>query len=233
MTADIHSLLAPYALDALDPDERARFELHVEQCEECRAELAGFLATAGRMSAMVEHPAPDGLRERVLAAAARAPQERPVVTSLATRSRWHRAVPRILVAASMLVALAGFGSFALERDRNGDLRAERAEISSVLTAPDVETENINVPNVGTVRMLGSKEADGAVLLTSDMRPLDDKTYQLWTLEEGKARSRGLMTAESGVYLIRDVGKADTVAITVEPAGGSKQPTTKPVMSTPL
>ena len=29
MTTDLHSLLAPYVLDALDPDERNRFEAHL------------------------------------------------------------------------------------------------------------------------------------------------------------------------------------------------------------
>ena len=40
MSADLHSLLAPYALDALDDEERTRFEAHLDQCTDCQAELA-------------------------------------------------------------------------------------------------------------------------------------------------------------------------------------------------
>ncbi|MFF3149354.1 zf-HC2 domain-containing protein, partial [Streptomyces sp. NPDC057927] len=29
---DLHSLAAPYALDALEPDERRRFERHLQGC---------------------------------------------------------------------------------------------------------------------------------------------------------------------------------------------------------
>ncbi len=82
-------------------------------------------------------------------------------------------------------------------------------------------------------MVESKSSNGAVLIASGMRKISDKTYQLWTIESGKARSRGLIKAGSGMYLVKSLGAADTIAITVEPAGGSAQPTTTPVMTAPI
>ncbi len=62
MTTDLHSLMAPYALDALDPDERLRFENHVEQCPTCRSELAGSQAAAARLGEAEHRTPPPGLR---------------------------------------------------------------------------------------------------------------------------------------------------------------------------
>ena len=36
---DLHDLAAPYALDALDDDDRRAFEAHLRECEQCRTEL--------------------------------------------------------------------------------------------------------------------------------------------------------------------------------------------------
>ena len=37
MADDLHTLSAPYALDALSPDERAQFEEHLRTCDRCQA----------------------------------------------------------------------------------------------------------------------------------------------------------------------------------------------------
>src|SRR5581483_2564629 len=68
---DVHELTAAYALDALDDDDRARFEAHLPQCERCRSELAGLAETAGAL-ALAAPPAapPEALRARILDAAA-------------------------------------------------------------------------------------------------------------------------------------------------------------------
>lgn len=230
MTIDIHSLLAPYALNALDPDERARFEAHIAQCDDCSVELPGLLTTAGRMGAAAEQRAPDELRDRLMAIVARTPQERPVVTAMATHSRVRRALPRMLVAASMLVALAGVGAFAVERNHSANLQAQQTGMTAVLSSADANTKDMKIDGSGSVRVIESKSSNGAVLLTNGIRKISDKTYQLWTIEAGKARSQGLIKSGSGAYLVKNLGSADTIAITVEPAGGSEQPTTAPVMA---
>ena len=70
MADDLHELSALYALDALDGDDRARFEEHLDGCERCRDELAGLQGAAGALAFAVEGPAPPAeLRARVLEAA--------------------------------------------------------------------------------------------------------------------------------------------------------------------
>ena len=47
---DLHELAAPYALDAVDADERVAFETHLRECERCRAELASLRETVGALA---------------------------------------------------------------------------------------------------------------------------------------------------------------------------------------
>jgi anti-sigma-K factor RskA len=61
-----------------------------------------------------------------------------------------------------------------------------------------------------------------------------QAYQLWALTDaGEARSLGLMEYDDGGVAVADdidfdMDGARAVAITIEPAGGSEQPTSDPV-----
>ena len=66
------ALAAPYALDALDGEERAAFEAHVVGCVLCQAEVASFRDVAARLAAAAPDASPaPSLRRRVLAVARR------------------------------------------------------------------------------------------------------------------------------------------------------------------
>ena len=113
MTAhEIHGLSGAYAVDALDPEERERFEAHLAVCEDCRAEVAGLQEAAallGDLSATTPSPA---LRDRVLADISTVrPLPPPVSDSVDSwaarrRPRWVDAV----AAAAAAVAFFGGGA---------------------------------------------------------------------------------------------------------------------------
>lgn len=230
---DIHSLIAPYALDAIDADERSSFETHLEHCEECRAELAGFTATATRLGDVPSSAPPADLKERLMAQVARTPQERPIVTALASRSRLRRTLPRLAVAAATVVALSGISAFGIEHQRNSDLQASQQTLTQVLTASDAKTAEAQLKTGGNVRMINSKSTGRAVIMASDLPAIDGKTYQLWTIRDGHARSEGILGAASNLKLVKNTTGAESVAITVEPEGGSQVPTTAPIAAMPV
>ncbi|MEV5268937.1 RskA family anti-sigma factor, partial [Streptomyces werraensis] len=72
---DPHSLAAPYALDALEPAERIRFEKHLTSCDRCAAEVRDLGEDAVRLAWSTAAPAPPALRDRVLAAVRTTAQE--------------------------------------------------------------------------------------------------------------------------------------------------------------
>ena len=67
MSADIHSLVGAYAVDAVDDHERAAFEQHLAECPECRAEVSELRETAARLSLTTQVAPPASLRDSVLA----------------------------------------------------------------------------------------------------------------------------------------------------------------------
>ena len=230
MTTDLHSLLAPYALDALEPHESERFATHLEECPSCQAELAGFQATAARLGDAVCLTPPTSMRSRVLTEIARTPQERPVVTVLAQRRGLRSTLPRIAAAAAFLVGTIGVGGYAIERDKAHEADVRTTTITSVLAAPDAATTSKTFSTGGNVRLVASPAKDAAVIVANDLARLKgNKVYQVWMINGAGPKSQGTFT-RSGTMIMRGAGGADSVAITVEPEGGSKQPTTPPILT---
>ena len=79
------------------------------------------------------------------------------------------------------------------------------------------------------RLVASKSSDSAVVLTTNLPKLSDaRVYQLWTVIGASPTSAGIIKPGSDTIMMTSIKTADMMAITVEPAGGSKQPTTKPI-----
>lgn len=74
--------LSAYVDAALDPDERARVEAHLETCAECRHELAGLRQTVTLLRRVEPARAPVGFVDRVVAAAGPRPWYRRVVDTV-------------------------------------------------------------------------------------------------------------------------------------------------------
>jgi anti-sigma-K factor RskA len=62
-----HALAGPYALDALDQAERARYERHLRRCATCPAEVRDFAAVAASLGVAAAATPPPALKGRVLA----------------------------------------------------------------------------------------------------------------------------------------------------------------------
>ena len=73
-------LAAPYALGALAPDERERFEAHLADCAACRAEVRALREVAVLLAdAAPATTPPPGLRDRALREARQARDRKSVV----------------------------------------------------------------------------------------------------------------------------------------------------------
>lgn len=227
MTDDIHLLAGAYALDALDPDERRRYESHYPDCELCVGEVAGFRATAAALAASVADAPPPDLRDRVMAEVARTRQVAPLVVPLA---RVRRGRTLLAVAASVIALVVVVGAVLFGLDAEGE-RDDAVELASVLVAPDAVTTVLDRSGAddGTVRVVWSPERDAAVVIGTGLgAPGPDGTYELWSLRGEEARPAGVFVPEGdgSVTTLLEVAFDDSEAwgITIEPAGGSLRPT---------
>ena len=46
-----HTLAGAYVMDAISPSDRARFERHLERCDECATEVDGLREATARLAA--------------------------------------------------------------------------------------------------------------------------------------------------------------------------------------
>ena len=216
MADDLHTLSAPYALDALSAEERARFEAHLETCERCRAELAGLQDAAASLAFVVEGPAPPAeLRASILAAAR---SERPNVVPLRRRSLFASAATAAAVAAT--AAAVGVGIWATSLHHS--LSRERAAVR-VLADPDARHVRVQ----GAKGELVVAPSGTAVLAVRLPPPPRGKTYEAW-IASPEVRRAGQFEGRT-FTLPRHVARGEQVMVTIEKTGGVDAPTSKPLL----
>lgn len=230
----VHTLTGLYALDALDDVERVRVERHLSGCDECSDELRSFAETSARLGAGVSVTPPPGLRERVLAEVVQTRQLPPETFRPRRRPRTAAATRWLAVAAAGLVLLsAALGGLAWTQARDAEqARLVAQELTEVLADPERQVVDAEFGGgQGTIVASGDR-----VVLVSDQvsSPGDDSVYQLWFIDEaGTIRSAGFLQERGeGQFLADADGYAtgDAVAVSVEPEGGSDQPTTEPLFA---
>ncbi|MFD5257412.1 anti-sigma factor domain-containing protein [Streptomyces bobili] len=241
-TIDLHRLSGAYALHALSDEENASFERHLVGCEPCAQETAELSATAARLGLAVAAPASPALRERVLRRITTVRQETPgtPIRVLPVRAGLRaRLLSRWALAACLAAAAALGGTTVWQHQQAADARAEARqasrtadEIAAVLAAPDARTRAADLTDSATSTVVVSRSRDRAVFVVSGMdRPPSGKVYQLWFDDGGTMRSAGLMEpgrSDQAVLMRGGVDGASGMGITIEPDGGSKQPTTTPI-----
>jgi anti-sigma factor RsiW len=219
MADDLHQLSALYALDALDGDERGRFEEHLDECERCRTELRGLRSAAGALAFAVAGPAPPAeLRSRVLDAA-RA-ESHNVVPLRPRRSFAVSVAAAVAVAATAAAVALGLWAASLDHSLSGERAALR-----ILGDPQARHIPLT-PVRGALVVAPSGEAALAADLPA---PPSGKVYEAWVIDTGGVRRAGTFTGRRTTLTVR-VRKGATVKVTLEPAGGVDSPTSTPLLA---
>ncbi len=240
MRDDLHVLTGSYVLDAISEAEREEFERHQQNCPTCDAEVRGLRETAARLALACAVAPPARMEQQVLAATYRTRQLPPLPAGRPRRDR-RRAQPEraprfprriaVLAAAASVAAAAALGITQLSAQHRLD-QARDTAIARVVTAPDARVEAARTSAGGNVTVVTSAALREAVVSASGMASLpSSRVYQVWVMSPSGARSAGLMHGSS--LLASSVRPGDRIGITVEPAGGTTQPTTTPVAVLPV
>jgi anti-sigma-K factor RskA len=196
---DMLDNVAAYALGTLDENEALAIRLHMQDCEECRAEydaLRPVVTAVG--NAVGNEMVPSPLLKARIMQQVRVQQMRP-----ARNFAW---LAYAIAAACLLLAI-GFGSIVVQ---------QRQTISAMTSAHRI------------------------YVIAHGLAPLPaGKVYQMWTLAKGATKVAPSVTfvpdraGDATVAVPADPATTTETAISVEPTGGSKQPTSKPIAVIPI
>lgn len=245
--ARFDELKEAYVLGALPDDERRLFEEYLRDHPEYRAEvdelsgLAGLLA----LSTSEVEPSPRLRRNLMSVVESEASHTRSAARGAARRSvlAWLSGLFTGQRFALGAAALAVIGLLSWNLVLQGEVNNLEGEIA--------KTENARPQPAGseTIKLKGSAATQDArvelvrledqrtILVAQNLPPIEQgKTYQLWVIDGDVPKPSS--TFKTGENLISTPVKsslegADTVAITIEPAGGSQAPTSTPMMSAKL
>jgi anti-sigma-K factor RskA len=228
-----------YVLGALPEEERRELEEYLARHPERQAEVDELGAFAGLLALTPqEHEPPPELRRSIMS----------VVESEA-RSSSARSEPRFaglrevfslqnlgLAAAAVLV----IGLFSWNMLLQGEVQDLQGRVASLQESP--QSRMVALEGTGDAPQQGHAEVmilddDRAVLMAEDMpRAPEGRTYQIWVIEGDVPKPGGLFEprGESVAAVVeKPLDEGDVIAVTIEPAGGSQQPTTDPLMTAKL
>jgi anti-sigma-K factor RskA len=152
--------------------------------------------------------------------------------------RWFQRPAGYLVAAAAAVALFVTGTFAGQALFGGDdqfAQQQAASLAEINAAGDTQRASTQTADGQDATLVWSGELGLSAIIVDDLPALgDDEDYQLWYIGEGGPVPAGTFDSDGSgtVWRVLDgtMAAGDTVGVTVEPAGGSDQPTTDPIVA---
>jgi len=232
--------VAAYMLGALEPERAVELERHAEGCERCQAEIRWLTPAVQALPEGIERlQAPPELRSRLLAevradagAGARGDERAAPAGLLGRASNWLRdlgsgpmglrPVAGVAVAVLIVVAVAGFaigGGIGSGSDGGGT--------STVVAG--------KAPGV-TAKMVSEGDS-GSLHLANVKRLPSDRVLEAWVQRDGDIEPvealfvpdhKGQASTE-----LPDMDGVEVVMVTTEPAGGSRSPTSAPIVTIPI
>jgi anti-sigma-K factor RskA len=223
--SEIHALSGAYAVDALDEHERAQFERHLAECADCRAEVDSLRGAAASLAETTAVAPPPALRADVLNAIRTVRPLPPLPRQDDGRNAGRGRRFRGLLVAAAAVAVVGTGAVVTQPWHD-----DQSPVDQVITAADADRATAKVDGA-ELTVYRSASLGKAALVTDELpAAAKGKVYELWLQVDGAMVPAGLLegSGDQEVLLTGDAAKATAAGITVEPDGGSKQPTTTPI-----
>jgi anti-sigma-K factor RskA len=225
MNPDREQLLA-YALGQLSPAEAAQVQARIDADPALYADvqadqdaLLALVETLDLSAAQVPPGAHERLLERLRveeAPAPAAPVDRVVprpTASAAPAARPARSLTALWAAVS-LAAAVGVGLW---------LRPPADALARYAAVPGAESQVLGAAGAPLGNLV--RLPDGRVYVRLTQAPAEGRTYQLWQIQGGAPVSLGVFGQE---VFTASLPRGASVAVSVEPPGGSPQPTTTPL-----
>lgn len=226
-----------YAIGALDAGEVAALETHLQTCASCRTELAEYSGLSeSLLTAVPPRPPSAALRKRLQRQlpGAKAPA-RPHLTWSFGSMAMGGAV--ILLLIMNVYSIAQVRSLQLAQTQLTRQYQTGQTVLSMLSYPATQRLAISSDSV-VGSLLLDKDRNIVALIVWNMPQLqDDKTYQIWLVApNGDRVSAGIFRPDGDQKYTTEIAFPEQslanftgIGVTVEPAGGSVQPTGERVL----
>lgn len=153
----------------------------------------------------------------------------------AAERRWFQRPGAIIAAAAASVVLIAGAIIGIGWAGPNGWGAQR-EMAAIAEAPDVESSTHEIEGGGAVTLYWSAEQGRSGVVVEGLPDVGDtSTYELWYIDDAGAQSAGTFDVADGEtwrVLDGDFAPGVAVGVTIEPAGGSPQPTTEPIVVIP-
>ncbi|TDW29554.1 anti-sigma factor [Cryobacterium psychrophilum] len=152
------------------------------------------------------------------------------------QQRWFQRPAQVLVAAAAAVVLFVGGTFAGQAFNNNQfVEQQAASMVQITAASDTQRAATTTSDGHSATLVWSNTLGLSAVMVNDLPSLgNDQDYQLWYINDAGAAPAGTFdsTGTGTTWRVLDgvMHAGDTVGITVEPRGGSKQPTTDPIVA---
>ncbi|POH60469.1 hypothetical protein C3B59_16055 [Cryobacterium zongtaii] len=153
--------------------------------------------------------------------------------------RWFQRPAGYLVAAAAAAALFVGGTFAgqaLYGDPSQDFAQEQAaSLAEINAASDSQRASTKTADGHDATLVWSGELGLSAIIVDDLPALgDDQDYQLWYIGTAGPVPAGTFDSDGSgtAWRVLDgtMSAGDAVGVTVEPSGGSEQPTSDPIVA---
>ncbi len=230
-----------YVLGALPEEERRSFEDYLAAHPERQAEIDDLVAVAGLLafSPHEQEPSPE-LRSRVMEVVqAEAEPRRVRRRSVFARIGDYLGVRSLAFGAATLLVIGLLSWNVLLQGQVQDLQAQIEDAQDqrqVQQSQTIELEG-SWADQGANAEVASIRKNRVILVAKNMPSVpEDQTCQIWVISGDVPKPSGLFQPDENMTaapITNSITKADVIAVTVEPAGGSNKPTSDPVLSAEL
>ena len=152
------------------------------------------------------------------------------------RLRWFQRPVGVLAAAAAAVALFAGGTFVGQSLESGQFEQDQAaRLVQITAAADTQRASATTADGQEATLVWSEDSGLSALLVDDLPALpSDQDYQLWYIGGSGAVPAGTFhsSGTGPVWRVLDgsLTAGDTIGVTVEPKGGSEQPTSDPILA---
>lgn len=250
----VEELAAAYALDALPADEEGAIAEHLATCANPHSSLTELAELASMLAFLVPAAQPPAdLGARIVAQASAEPVVSEVASprldtaldgvataplrfpALQSRRWWIVTVGQAaaLVAITIGLSIWGFSQHqALQRERLAS--AQQAAVLTALASGGATIRTQPARGLAPAVLIQPQDGSSAYLIVNWAPAPSGKSYQAWLIGQGqKPVSAAVFDGSAaGIQIVRlaePLPGAAAFAVTLEPSGGSAQPTSQPFL----